>query len=76
MVENSEKITKIMQVLHKSNSHGVSLKRYLANDKDRFKLFSRSFDGILLDFSRTAMDLGDFENLMELAGASGIEALR
>ena len=76
MVENSEKITRIMQVLHKSNSHGVTLKQHLANDKDRFNQFSRSFDGILLDFSRTAMDLGDFENLMELASASGIEAQR
>ena len=63
-------------MLHKSNSHGVTLKQHLANDKDRFNQFSRSFDGILLDFSRTAMDLGDFENLMELASASGIEAQR
>ena len=76
MIENSEKITRIMQVLHKSNSHGVSLKQHLANDKDRFNQFSRFFDGILLDFSRTAIDAGDFENLMELASASGIEALR
>lgn len=63
-------------MLHKSNNHGVSLKQHLANHKDRFNQFSRSFDGILLDFSRTAMDLGDFENLMELASASGIEAQR
>ena len=76
MIENSEKITKIMQVLHKSNSHGMSLRQHITNEKDRFKQFSRSFDGILLDFSRTAMDLGDFENLMELASASGVETLR
>jgi len=76
MFENSEKITKIMQVLHKSNSRGVALKQHLSDEKGRFLQFSRSFNGILLDFSRTAMDLGDFENLMELASASGIEALR
>ena len=76
MTENSEKITKIMQVLHKSNSQGLALKQHLSNEKDRFKQFSRSFDGILLDFSRTAMGPDDFENLMELAGASGLEALR
>jgi len=76
MIENSEKITKIMQVLQKSNSHGVALKKHLSNEKDRFKQFSRSFDGILLDFSRTAMEPGDFENLMKLASASGVETLR
>ena len=76
MIENSEKITKIMQVLQKSNSHGVALKKHLSNEKDRFKQFSRSFDGILLDFSRTAMKPGDFENLMKLASASGVETLR
>jgi glucose-6-phosphate isomerase len=54
----------------------VSLKQHISKEKDRFKQFSRSFDGILLDFSRTAMDPGDFENLMELASASGIEAQR
>ncbi len=76
MIENPEKITKIMQVLQKSNSHGVALKKHLSNEKDRFKQFSRSFDGILLDFSRTAMEPGDFENLMKLASASGVETLR
>ncbi len=76
MTENSEKTTKIMEVLRKSNSHGVTIKQHLLNEKDRFKQFSRSFDGILLDFSRTALNPGDFENLMELASASGLEALR
>lgn len=76
MLENSEKITKIIEMLHKSNSHGVAINQHLANEKHRFNQFSRFFDGILLDFSRTAIDAGDFENLMELAGASGIEALR
>jgi len=76
MTENSEKSTKIMEMLRKSNSHGVTIKQHLLNEKDRFKQFSRSFDGILLDFSRTALNSGDFENLMELASASGLEALR
>ena len=76
MTENSEKSTKIMEMLRKSNSHGVTIKQHLLNEKDRFKQFSRSFDGILLDFSRTALNPGDFENLMELASASGLEALR
>jgi len=76
MTDNSENTTKILEMLHKSNSHGVSLKQHISKEKGRFKQFSRSFDGILLDFSRTAMDPGDFENLMELASASGIEAQR
>ena len=56
-----------MEMLRKSNIHGVTIKQHLLNEKDRFKQFSRSFDGILLDFSRTALNPGDFENLMELA---------
>jgi len=76
MIENSEEITRIMQLLHKSNSHEVTLKQHLSNEKDRFRQFSRSFDGILLDFSRTAMDPEDFQNLMKLADASGVETLR
>ena len=76
MTKNFEKSTKIMGMLRKSNSHGVTIKQHLLNEKDRFKQFSRSFDGILLDFSRTALNPGDFENLMELASASGLEALR
>ena len=76
MTENFEKSTKIMEMLRKSNSHGVTIKQHLLNEKDRFEQFSRSFDGILLDFSRTALNPGDFENLMELASASGLEALR
>jgi len=63
-------------VLHKSNSHGMSLKQHLLKEPDRFQQFSRFFDGILLDFSRTALSSGDFENLMALASASGVEALR
>jgi glucose-6-phosphate isomerase len=76
MIENSDKTTRIMEVLQKSNSHGVPLKQHLVNDRDRFKQFSRSFDGILLDYSRTALKPDDFENLMELARASGLEAQR
>ena len=65
-----------MEVLHKSNSRGVSLSQHLSIEQDRFEQFSRSFNGILLDFSRTAINLDDFENLMELASASGVETLR
>jgi len=76
MIENTEKFTRIMEVLHKSNSRGVSLSQHLSIEQDRFEQFSRSFNGILLDFSRTAINLDDFENLMELARASGVETLR
>jgi len=76
MINNSATITRIMEMLHKSNKDGVALKQHLINEPDRFDQFSRSFEGILLDFSRTAIDLADFEHLMELAAASGIEKLR
>ena len=65
-----------MDLLHKSNNREVGLKQYLTADKGRFHLFSRSFEGMLLDFSRVAIDSDDFENLMDLASASGVEAFR
>jgi glucose-6-phosphate isomerase len=76
MIENSEKFSKAMDLLHKSNNREVGLKQYLTADKGRFHLFSRSFEGMLLDFSRVAIDSDDFENLMDLASASGVEAFR
>jgi glucose-6-phosphate isomerase len=76
MIENSERFSKAIDLLHKSNKRQVGLKQYLAGDKDRFHQFSRSFEGILLDFSRVAIDSDDFMNLMDLASASGVEDLR
>jgi len=76
MSNNSAEFTRIMDMLYKSNSNGVAIKQHLINEPDRFNRFSRSFDGILLDFSRVAIDSGDFKKLMELAAASGIEKLR
>ena len=76
MIEHSEKFSKAMELLQKSNKCEVDLKQQLRNDTGRFHQFSRSFDGILLDFSRVAIDSDDFENLMVLASASGIETLR
>ncbi len=65
MSNNSAEFTRIMDMLYKSNSNGVAIKQHLINEPDRFDRFSRSFDGILLDFSRVAIDSGDFKNLME-----------
>jgi len=76
MIKNTEKISGLINMLQKSNKKQMCLKNYLAADTDRFKQFSRSFDGILLDFSRTAIDSEDFENLMEWANASGLVELR
>jgi len=76
MIENFEKITEILRVLQKSNSKGIAIKQHLFSEKDRFTEFSRSFEGILLDFSRTALCSDDFKNLMALASASGVEAQR
>jgi glucose-6-phosphate isomerase len=76
MSNNSADFTRILDMLYKSNINGVAIKQHLIKEPDRFERFSRSFDGILLDFSRTSIDSLDFENLMELATASGIENLR
>ena len=63
-------------VLHDYNNQGPSLAARLHGEDDRFERFSRCIDGLLLDFSRCAIDDQVFAALIELAARSGLEAER
>lgn len=76
MSHNKARTTEIMQMLRKSNNAGLTLKQQLESGKTRFNHFSRSVEGLLLDFSRTAIDSNDFQLLIELAECSGIDRMR
>ena len=65
-----------MELLQKYNSSAVSIKQHLTSRKDRFTQFSRSFDGLLLDFSRTAVSVECFDSLIHLAECCGIDVMR
>lgn len=53
-----------------------SLRRLFAKDGQRFQRFSRSADDLLLDFSKTTLTDASLAKLIELAGATGVEAKR
>jgi glucose-6-phosphate isomerase len=76
MNRNAAKMNEYMDLLQKNNSSAVSIKQQLTSRKDRFDQFSRSFDGLLLDFSRTTIDQECFETLIGLAETCGIDAMR
>jgi glucose-6-phosphate isomerase len=76
MNRNAVKIAESMDLLHKYNSSAVSIKQQLLAGKDRFDRFSRSFEGLLLDFSRTTIDEACFDSLIDLAESCGIDEMR
>ncbi len=76
MSQYTAKITQCMEMLQKYNSSAVSIKQHLTSQKDRFDQFSRSFDGLLLDFSRTTIDQESFDALVELAECCGLDGMR
>ena len=60
MTTDAERAIELFDLLHKCNKHGISLSERLYTDADRFTRLSRSFDGLLLDFSRTAIGEEEF----------------
>jgi glucose-6-phosphate isomerase len=70
------KATELLTMLQKSNMSAQPLKRSLKACEGRFDLFSRSFDGLLLDFSRTAIGASEFASLVELAECCGVGEIR
>lgn len=76
MKRNTEKMTATIELLQKNNSSAVPIKQLLTSKKDRFSKFSRSFDGLLVDFSRTAIDEQGFELLIQLAEDCGLSDMR
>jgi len=76
MNRNAAKMNEYMELLQKNNSSAVSIKQQLTSRKDRFDQFSRSFDGLLMDFSRTTIDQECFDTLIDLAETCGIDTMR
>lgn len=67
----------ILELLHKSNNKlGEIPLLTLIGEADRFKNFSCSVKGILLDFSRTHLNKEALDLLLSLAKASGVEEHR
>jgi glucose-6-phosphate isomerase len=73
MTRNAERVTELLELLQKCNKDGESISERLYTDADRFSRLSRSFDGLLVDFSRTGIGDEAFSALIGLAGASGVE---
>lgn len=61
-----------ISLLRKSNKLSQALRDLLPGDSDRFYNFTRKYKGLLLDFSRVAIDQGTFDQLLELADLSGV----
>jgi len=76
MTTHTERARELLGLLQKCNKQGDSLAERLKTDVDRFSRLSRSFDGLLVDFSRTGIGDEEFSTLMELARAAGVETER
>ena len=76
MTREPSQATERLDLLRKYNSNAAPLAALLTGGGDRFGRFSRSLDGLLLDFSRTAIDDRSFAALIDLAESCGVEAER
>ncbi|MDT8320576.1 MAG: glucose-6-phosphate isomerase [Xanthomonadales bacterium] len=76
MSNSIQKRSRLLQQLQKNNTGGPPLSDRLLANGDRFERFSRSMDGLLIDFSRTAIGEREFDHLLELARDAGVEAQR
>jgi len=66
----------LTELLRKNNKKHIPLADRMRTEADRFERFSRSVDGLLIDFSRTGIDDESFAALLDLAASSGIESER
>ncbi|MDX1380151.1 MAG: glucose-6-phosphate isomerase, partial [Xanthomonadales bacterium] len=65
-----------LELLHKYNKEGASLAARLRDEPKRFERFSRSADGLVVDFSRTAIGGEALEALIGWAADCGVEEQR
>lgn len=68
--------SKLLELLQKCNKSGFSLADRLQNEAGRFQRFSRSLDGLLVDYSRVNIGDAEFETLMSWVAAAGLEEER
>ena len=66
----------LLALLQKYNNEGAPLALRLQGEPDRFGRYSRRLGGLLVDFSRTAIDDEVFGALLDLAGACGLTGER
>jgi glucose-6-phosphate isomerase len=76
MKTDQNRTPQLLDLLRKNNTHAPSLATRLQADPRRFEQFSRTMDGLLIDFSRTGLDAEAFDTLIELAASAGLEAER
>ncbi len=65
-----------LDLLQKSNTPNLKLRSLLSPGAHRFRNFSRAFKGLLLDFSRVAINKQIFEQLLALAVHSSVGVQR
>lgn len=73
---NSVETAETSGLLHKYNSSGPSIAALLKSDTQRFDGFSRAACGLMLDFSRTALNREALAALIDLARASDVPGQR
>jgi glucose-6-phosphate isomerase len=76
MQKSPARIEELFDLLHKNNKMSLPLADRVRGETDRFDRFSRAAPGLLVDFSRTAIDEEAFAALIELAACAGVEAER
>jgi len=76
MKTDQKRISQSFDLLRKNNKKAPALAKRLQDEPRRFEQFSRTADGLLVDFSRTGLDTEAFDTLIGLAASSGIEAER
>ncbi len=61
-----------LMMLQKSNKSMPPLRKLFLDEPHRFEIFSRKYNGLVLDFSRVAIDAESFSMLLQLAEQSGV----
>jgi glucose-6-phosphate isomerase len=76
MTRKASHLAERCELLREYNKSGPSLAARLRAEPGRFARFSRSLDGLTVDFSRTAIGEEIFAALMQWAADSGVETER
>jgi glucose-6-phosphate isomerase len=76
MTREANNLPDRFKLLREYNKEGLSLATRLRAEPGRFERFSRSVDGMVVDFSRTAVGADAFDALIGLAADCGVEAER
>ena len=70
------KPSQIVKMLQNNNIKNRPLKQNLQSDFNRFEEFSRSVEGILVDFSRTSIEQSELDTLLGMLDSNGLDEVR